>query len=183
MQTDAELAMREIRKSVQHSEFQRVETEAAFLDALETFNPDLILSDYQLPRFTGMQALKLAAQQAPQTPLIIYTGSINEDIAVECMKAGAYNYIIKENIKRLGMGLFYALEEKKVRAERQQGADALRASEARFSTVFHASPMAIVITRLKDNSLIDVNETWQEMTGYSKEEAIGNSSTNLGSNT
>ncbi len=73
--TDAELAMREIRKSLPDCVFQRVETEETFLEALEKFKPDLILSDYHMPRFTGMQALKLAKERAPLIPLVIYTGS------------------------------------------------------------------------------------------------------------
>ena len=179
--TDADLAMREIRKSVPSSEFQRVETESTFLDALNEFEPDLILSDYQLPRFTGMEALRLAMAHAPLTPLIIYTGSINEDIAVECMKAGASNYIIKENIKRLGTAISHALEEKKVRLERKIGMDALKDSEARFSTIFHASPMAIAISRLSDGRLIDVNEAWQELTGFTGNETIIRNSSDLNS--
>jgi putative nucleotidyltransferase with HDIG domain len=117
---DADLAMREIRKSLMDCVFQRVETESTFLEALDKFNPDLILSDYHLPHFTGMQALKLAIERVPLTPLIITTGSKSEDIAVDCMKAGATDYIIKENIKRLGTAVLHALEEKQVRIERKQ---------------------------------------------------------------
>ena len=93
---DADLAMREVRKSLPDCVFQRVETEGDYLGALEEFVPDLILSDYHLPQFDGMQALQLALGRAPQTPVIIFTGSLSEDIAVDCMKAGAVNYIIKK---------------------------------------------------------------------------------------
>src|SRR6266508_810596 len=90
---DAELARREILKIIKGCEFQCVETREDYVDALETFQPDLILSDYHLPRFDGMKALKLALENSPLTPFIIWTGSLSEDIAVDCMKAGANNYI------------------------------------------------------------------------------------------
>ncbi len=135
--TDADLAMHEIRKSVSDCVFQRVETESAYLEALETYSPDLILSDYHLPRFTGMQALKLATDRTPMTPLIIFTGSINEDIAVECMKAGATNYIIKENIRRLGPAIIHALEEKNIKIERKRAEENLRESEERYRTTLN----------------------------------------------
>ena len=135
--TDAELAMYEIRKSLSDCVFQRVETESAYLEALETYSPDLILSDYHLPRFTGMQALKLATDRTPMTPLIIFTGSINEDIAVECMKAGATNYIIKENIRRLGPAIIHALEEKNIKIERKRAEENLRESEERYRTTLN----------------------------------------------
>ncbi len=92
---DYELAQREVRKALKNCVFQRVETRKEYLKALKTFEPDLILSDYSLPNFNGMQALKLATERAPLTPLVIWTGSISEDTAVDCMKAGAVNYVLK----------------------------------------------------------------------------------------
>ena len=80
---DADLAKHEIRRILHDCEFQVVETREEFIQALDTFQPDLVLSDYTLPRFDGMQALKLTLQYAPLTPLIIWTGSISEDAAVE----------------------------------------------------------------------------------------------------
>ncbi len=117
---DADLAIYEIRKTIAGCEFQRADTESDYLEALEKFDPDLILSDYHMPKFTGMQALKLAMERVPLTPVIIFTGSLSEDIAVDCMKAGASDYIIKENIRRLGIAVSHALEEKKMRVERDQ---------------------------------------------------------------
>jgi len=164
--TDAELAIREIRKSIPDCVFQRVETEDSFLAALENYNPDLILADYNLPRFTGLSALKLVLERSPQTPLVIYTGSKNEDIAVDCMKAGAANYIIKENIKRLGTAIIHALEEKQGHIERKQAEEALRKSEIRYRTLFeNASDGILYLTpTLK---IITVNEAFARMHGYS----------------
>ncbi|MCB0153935.1 MAG: response regulator, partial [Anaerolineae bacterium] len=90
--TDAELAQREIQKVLQACSFQRVETEEAYLLALDTFQPDLIVSDYNMPQFDGLTALNLALVHAPLIPVIILTGAINEETAVACMKAGATDY-------------------------------------------------------------------------------------------
>jgi DNA-binding NtrC family response regulator len=126
---DADLAKHTIQKVLKDCDFQVVETRQDFLNALETFKPHVILSDYSLPRFDGMKALKLALEHAPLTPFIIWTGSISEDVAVECMKAGANNYILKDNIKRLGPALIHALEESQLLLERKQAEVALQNSE------------------------------------------------------
>jgi len=118
--TDAELEQREVRLVRPHAEFLRVESREEFLAALEAFRPDFILSDYKLPHFDGMTALQLAQERVPEVPFIIVTGSQNEDTAVACMKAGAWDYVIKEHLKRLGPAVLGGLEEKCLRWERKQ---------------------------------------------------------------
>ena len=108
--SDAELTEREIRKALGRCEFHRVETREEFLAALAGFCPGLIVSDYKLPSFDGLSALELALERCPDVPFIILTGSMNEDTAVECMKAGAWDYVIKEHIKRLGAAVLNALD-------------------------------------------------------------------------
>lgn len=117
---DAELAERELSKEYKAPlQFMRVDTKEAFTAALDDFEPDLIISDYMMPAFDGMAALKIALERAPETPFIVFTGSMNEDTAVACMKAGAWDYIIKEHLKRLGPAVRAAMEEKEVRRERE----------------------------------------------------------------
>ncbi len=128
--TDAELAEREVRHVLPNSEFLRVETKEDFLSALESFRPDFILSDYKLPHFDGMAALQLAKERVPEVPFILITGSMNEETAVECMKAGAWDYIIKEHIKRLGSAIVNALEQKHIRQEQRQLESALNKSQS-----------------------------------------------------
>jgi hypothetical protein len=132
MEADFELAWREVRKLIPASDFQRVETAEAFVEALAAFQPDLIISDYSLPLFDGLTALKLAQQRRPDTPVIIYTCAINEDTAVECMKAGAADYVIKEHLKRLGPAVVRSLEEKQERLRRRQAEAALTESNERL---------------------------------------------------
>jgi CheY-like chemotaxis protein len=118
--TDAELAEREIKKVLEACIFKRVETREDYIEALEAFRPDLIVSDYNMPRFDGLTALHLAMAQPHFIPVIIVTTAINEDTAVSCMKAGATDYVIKEHRKRLGQAVIHALEEKQLRQERQR---------------------------------------------------------------
>ncbi|HEX9333138.1 MAG TPA: PAS domain S-box protein, partial [Anaerolineales bacterium] len=132
---DVDLAKHAIRKVLKACEFQVVQTRKDFLEALETFQPAVILSDYSLPHFDGMKALKLALKHSPLTPLIIWTGSISEDIAVDCMKAGANNYVLKENIKRLGPAVIHALEERQLLLERKQAEEVLQNSEKHFRSL------------------------------------------------
>jgi DNA-binding NtrC family response regulator len=80
--TDAELAKREISRELDACEYRVVESEKEYLSALDRFDPDVIISDYMLPHFDGMKALKLAADKRPETPFIVVTGSMNEDTAV-----------------------------------------------------------------------------------------------------
>ena len=123
---DAELAEREVKRALSHCTFARVDTADSYLAALDAFQPDLILSDYAMPAFDGLAAVRLARERAPLTPVIIVTAAINEDTAVECMKAGAVDYVIKEHIKRLGQAVLQALEQKQVREARRQAEQDLR---------------------------------------------------------
>jgi len=115
--TDAELNERAIQEVLTPCVFERVETKEVFLKALDEFKPDIIISDYMMPSFDGMTALKLTMERTPLTPFIIVTGSMNEDTAVDCMKAGATNYVIKQHLKRLGPAILHAIEGKKIRLE------------------------------------------------------------------
>jgi len=169
--TDAELAEREIRQVLKVCVFQRVETREAYLDALETFQPDLIVSDYRMPRFDGLTALQLALDRVPLTPVIILTGAINEDTAVECMKAGASDYVIKEHIKRLGQAVIHALDQKQLQQERSRAEHALRASEERYRTLAYTLPDAITVTDAAGN-ITYISPTTLNFYGYEDEDEL-----------
>ena len=117
MPEDAELARREISREIPGCVFRRVETKDDFLRELKDFLPDIVISDYSMPRFDGMTALRLSIAHDPTIPVIMLTGSMNEDTAVACMKAGATDYVIKEHTKRLGPAILGAMEKKSLWAE------------------------------------------------------------------
>jgi CheY-like chemotaxis protein len=110
--TDAKLVEFEIKRELGDCTFLRVETETDFLNALADVRPDIIVSDYSMPAFDGMTALKLAVAHVPDVPFIMVTGSMNEETAVECMKAGAWDYVIKGHIRRLGPAVVNALQRR-----------------------------------------------------------------------
>ena len=133
--SDAELAEREVQREGIRFTSMRVETKEAFLKALEEFRPDVIISDYAMPEFDGMQALRLAKEYGHAIPFIVLTGSMNEETAVECMKAGATDYVIKERMKRLPYAIKEALEWKKIRQEKEAVLEALRESEEKYRQI------------------------------------------------
>src|SRR4051812_27113763 len=99
---DAELVEYELGRSAIAFEARRVDSRDDYWRALAEFQPDVILSDYSLPGFDGMTALSLARERAPSIPFLIVTGSVNEETAVGCMKAGATDYLLKSNLSRIG---------------------------------------------------------------------------------
>ena len=169
---DADLAKHTIQKVLKDCEFQVVETSEDFLTALQIFQPELILSDYSLPRFDGMKALRLALNHAPLTPLIIWTGSISEDVAVECMKAGANNYVLKDNLKRLAPAVIHALEERQLLLERKQAEEIIQNSEQRFRALIENGLDNISLLRA-DGALIWESPSATSMLGYAPNEFVG----------
>ena len=168
--TDAELVEREVSRVLPNTRFFRVETEEEFLSALSSFRPDAILSDYKLPHFDGMSALKLAIEHAPETPVVIVTGSMNEDTAVDCMKAGAWDYVIKEHIKRLGAAVAGALDRKLLIRERGAAQEALRESEALFRNLFEHHVAVKLIIDPESGDIIDANRAAAQFYGWSREQ-------------
>jgi CheY-like chemotaxis protein len=113
---DAELSARLIAGGGYRCTWHRVETEAEFRAELREFQPDLILSDFTLPRYNGMEALELAAQEAPETPFIFVSGSIGAQRAAEALTRGANDYVAKHDMSRLVPAVARALEGRSSRA-------------------------------------------------------------------
>ena len=145
MPMDAELVEYELGRANIPFVTRRVDTREAFLAALDDFSPDVILSDYTLPRFDGMTALALARERVPSTPLLIVTGSVNEETAVGCMKAGADGYLLKGNLSRIGPAIEAALARQRLQSERKRSEAALRRSEANLRAIFENSLQCFVL--------------------------------------
>jgi PAS domain S-box-containing protein len=143
-----------------------------FRNVLESFKPDLVVSDYQMPTFTGLIALKITLEISPETPFIIHTGSMNEDTAVECMKAGAADYVIKEYIKRLGPAVRQALENKEIRREIIRSQQELVTSEKKYRYLFDNNPQSMWIYDLDTLAFLEVNSAAVQIYGYTKEEFL-----------
>lgn len=111
------------------SEFRLVETEAEFAVALEQGDIDLILADYTLPSFDGASALELAAHKRPDVPFIFVSGTLGEEVAIEALKAGATDYVLKTRLARIVPSVRRALREARARVELRLSEEALKRSE------------------------------------------------------
>jgi DNA-binding NtrC family response regulator len=166
--TDYELAEWHLRKNDLEFLSICVDTQTEFLKALDTFEPDLIISDYSMPEFNGLQALQLTLEHKPEIPFIILTGSINEETAVLCMKAGATDYVLKEKMHRLPFSVRETMKrasdrEGKIQAERQ-----MHASEEKFRDIFESANVGKAITT--GTETISVNQAFADMLGYKRED-------------
>ena len=132
--SDAELVQRELRKAGLDFTAQLAQNKEAFLDALDKFIPDLILADYSLPGFSGMGAMTLARERFADIPVIVVSGAIGEEVAIETIKAGATDYVLKQRLSRLGSVVHRALEEARLISEKKQAQEALRQNEERLRT-------------------------------------------------
>jgi signal transduction histidine kinase/DNA-binding response OmpR family regulator len=138
-ETDAELVLTELKRAGFDVTAHRVATQNEFVHALETFGPDLIITDHSLPQFRGFMALQIALDTAPTVPVILCTGSLDEETAVDYMKTGAADYVLKDHVVRLGPATTRALELKRVRDERRRAEEELRKSQERYRAFIEQS--------------------------------------------
>jgi len=170
---DAELAKREIKQVINSCEFDCVETKEDFLESIQNFHPDLIISDYSLPHFDGLSVISLARQYVPLVPVIILTGSIDEETAAESVKAGAVDYVLKERIRRLRQAVPHALEKKQMWQERIAADEKIRANEERYRLISNVTSDYMFSTMVNPDGSLDVNwvaGAFEKITGYSVEE-------------
>jgi two-component system NtrC family sensor kinase len=128
---DARLLMRRLRQSGYAPVFERVEAADAFSAQLEEKNWDIVLSDYSLPAFTALDALRLLKEKDLDLPFIVVSGAIGEETAVAAMKAGAHDYVMKDNLARLIPAIERELREVEGRRMCRQAEEALRESESK----------------------------------------------------
>jgi two-component system sensor histidine kinase UhpB len=110
-EVDARLQSRALERSGLAFEARRVQTEAAFLQQLAEYGPDIIVSDYSIPGFGGMRALEIVRERAPDLPFVFVSGAMGEDTAVDMLKRGATDYVLKTHLSRLASALTRAIEE------------------------------------------------------------------------
>jgi len=167
--SDVEIARRALKKEEMDFTDLVVDNEIDYKKSLKEFQPDIVISDYSMPSFDGMSALKILMSFRKEIPFIILTGSMNEETAVECMKAGADDYVIKEHMHRLPLAVREALKHNQIRIEKERITDALQKSEERFRVAINNSP---IIVWSQDR---DLRYTWiyNPNPGFNAEEVIG----------
>jgi PAS domain S-box-containing protein len=141
LEDDALLIARELRHSGYDLAFERVDTPQAFGAMLAGQIWDVIIADYSMPRFSGLDALAMLKERGLDLPFIVVSGTIGEDIAVAAMKAGAHDYVMKDNLARLGPAVQRELHEAKVRLARKQAEEALRESNRKLALINRASQL------------------------------------------
>jgi len=169
---DMELVARQLRLDGLIFDSVRVETEPEFIDAWDSFNPDIVLSDYSLPQFDGMTALRLALARDPDIPFVLVTGSSNEEIAVQCMKAGATDYLIKGRTKRLAYAVREALDQRETRIAKKKAERALRESEAKARFLAENVSDVLWMWDTESNHCTYLSPSVERLRGYKVEEAM-----------
>ncbi len=168
---DAELVLRALKRSGLKFESRRVQTEPEFRRALNEFDPEIILSDFDMPGFGGVAALRICRELGIDIPFIFVSGTIGEDVAVEAMKAGADDYVMKTNLIRLGPTVQRTLREAEVRRGRRIAEAALQESELRHRVMFENAAVGIAHTSM-DGRVMIANPKYCEITGYTRDEIL-----------
>jgi diguanylate cyclase (GGDEF)-like protein/PAS domain S-box-containing protein len=167
---DADLVVRELRRAGFSLRWSRVQTEPDFREALRE-GPDIIVSDYFMPGFSGLRALELLKGGGQQhLPFILISGTVGEEEAVQAMRAGATDYLLKDRLVRLPSAVQRALMETQLRAERAEGT----VVRARLASIVDSSEDAIIGKTL-EGTITNWNRGAEHIFGYSAVEAVGQS--------
>ena len=176
---DALLALRALRRDGLTVQHQRVDSAAGMRAALAAQPWDAVISDYQMPGFNGLDALRLARAASPNIPFILISGKVGEETAVKAMQLGAGDYILKTNLTRLGPALRREIAEAANRAEIARAQHRLRESELTWRTMFEGSPVAQIL-QLQHSMITHVNQRYMDLMGYSRVELVGHTPDEIG---
>src|SRR4028118_1934604 len=172
-ENDAPLLLTPLRRGGYEPSSRRVDTAGEMEAALEEQAWDLVISDHNMPAFNSFAALDLLrAKGFVDLPFIIVSGRIGEDAAVSAMKAGAHDYLMKDNLARLNSAIERELREAEVRRSRREAEAALRDSETRFRLMIEQSPLSIQIFS-PDGRTVRVNRAWEELWGVTLDKIPG----------
>jgi PAS domain S-box-containing protein len=172
VQTDAILMENELVESGLNPVSKCVSTKAAFINAISDFSPELILSDYSLPSFNGLAALNITKKKCPHLPFIFVSGALGEETAIDLLKKGATDYVLKNRLSRLAPAVTRALHEIEEREELIKVEKALKESEARYRTIFENTGAATIIIDENDMILL-ANKQFEELSGHPRVEVEG----------
>ncbi|MBE0544410.1 MAG: response regulator [Verrucomicrobia bacterium] len=153
--------------------FVRVDNRADFFAALEQGGLDLILSDYTMPGFNGREALARAREKRPEVPFIFVSGTIGEDAAIETLKNGATDYVLKHRLLRLIPAVDRALREVAEHAECRRVEESMRESEHKYRELFESLEDAAFLADEQSGKIIDTNRGAAALLGCTRAEILG----------
>ena len=171
--TDVELAEREIRQVLESCEFASASDKKEYMQQLKSFRPDIVVSDYSMPDFDGLSVIRLTKEEDPLIPVIIFTGSIDEETAADTVKAGAVDYVLKDHIKRLRQAVKNAIEIKQMWIERIVAEEKLKESEERYRLISNVTSDYLFSTLLDDSDNLNLNwvaGAFESISGYTYDE-------------
>jgi PAS domain S-box len=155
--------------------FKRVDTEDAFLKEIQAFHPSVILSDHGLPAFDGFAALAIAQTKVPDIPFIFVTGSLGEEMAINALKTGATDFVLKHHLSTLPPAVHRALRQADFRIQRRHAEEALQSSEEKYRSLVELSPDALFVVQ-NDERIIFINSAGVKLLGApAAENLIGKS--------
>jgi PAS domain S-box-containing protein len=173
-ETDAELLLRSLKQAGYDVHYRRVESRAEMQKALAEHSWEIILSDYSLPQFSAPEALKTLKETGIDLPFIIVSGTIGEDIAVDAMKNGAHDFMVKGRLARLGPAIERELRDVEARRQRREAEEGRRASDARFRAIMEAASEAVIAAE-EGGQIQYVNPAAERMFGYAAGDLLGRS--------
>ena len=168
-ETDAKLIKKHLKSNNIETNVNLVDNEEGFVNALESNHFDIILSDLKLPDYDGYSALKFVKEKYKLCPFIFVSGTMGEDAAIEAMKSGATDYVLKRNLKKLAPSLTRALHESEIEKARIQTEKALIDSVSHLRR-FYESGLLGVIDRNMVCQITDANDKFLDMVGYTRDE-------------
>ncbi|MBS0354915.1 MAG: PAS domain S-box protein [Proteobacteria bacterium] len=169
---DADLILLELEMHWPDIVFQRVDDEAQMREALAAQPWDVVISDYHLPRFGATAALELLRGLGCDLPLIAVSGFVGEESAAALIKAGASDFVVKDNLPRLQPAIERALREAAIRRDHERAQEALRLSEKRLRAITNAVGEALFTTDAR-GALLWMNPEAERLLGWSEEELLG----------
>jgi PAS domain S-box-containing protein len=172
-QDDLLLMVRELRGGGREIVYEQIQTPAAMTAALASHAWDVIIADYVLPQFSGMAALAIARTGGRDIPFILVSGAVGDETAVLAMKAGANDYLLKNNLKRLLPAVTREVEEAAERKRMRAMAEKLEASEVRHRRLFETTNDGILILDAQTARVIEANHFMVELLGYDHAQLVG----------
>ena len=146
---DAELVSNQLKKGFPNFNINHVSNKESFEHALERDKPDVILSDFVLPQYNALEAYAKMKELGLSIPFILVTGELDEEAAIDCIKAGIDDYVIKKSLTRLGMVVSQALEKKRYEIQKAKFQEEIALSEARYAAIFNNAGVGICVFRVE----------------------------------
>ncbi len=168
---DAELVAMQLKQHGIKFSWKYVDNAQKLKNALIDETWDIVITDYSMPGFDGIEALRIVNEYDEDLPVIMVSGTIGEDTAVEAMKKGVHDYMMKNNMLRLGPAVLREIKDAENRQQHKKAREALVQSEEKFRLLVENAPVGVSITTL-DGEFLTVNKAYCDITGYTERELL-----------